>query len=291
MTEIPEHLLKRSRERRDAIGQGGDAPTDAAAAPTTAVQKSASAAPAAAPPPPSGPAPRTAASEPAAPKPAKPDPAYVVAAKQRRKVPFWAMATLSLMPVWGFMYVRALTDGGEVEAGPLAGGAEVYGNCASCHGGAGGGGVGYAFSEGEVLKTFPNIEDQIRYVYYGTEQYNLAGVEIYGNPNREGGPHITGAQGVMPGFGGQLTDYEIVEVICHERYTLGGADPTSEEYAAEYEAWCSSEAAVFEAVQAGELNLVEIEEVEEYPISDGVLGVNPVGPAPIPGLPGLADEG
>ena len=131
VTEIPEHLLKRSRERRDAIGQGGDTPSDAAAAPTTAVQKSASAAPAAAPPPPSGPAPRTAASEPAAPKPAKPDPAYVVAAKQRHKVPFWAMATLSLMPVWGFMYVLALTDGGEVAAGPLAEGAEVYGNCAS----------------------------------------------------------------------------------------------------------------------------------------------------------------
>ena len=27
------------------------------------------------------------------------------------KIPFWAMATLSLMPVWGFIYVRALTDG------------------------------------------------------------------------------------------------------------------------------------------------------------------------------------
>jgi mono/diheme cytochrome c family protein len=290
VTEIPEHLLKRSRERREAIGQGGDAPGDATAAPTAAVAKSASATPAAAPPP-SGPAPRTAASEPAAPKPPKPDPQYVVAAKQRRKVPFWAMATLSLMPVWGFMYVRALKPSAEVSEGPVAAGAEIYGNCASCHGGAGGGGVGYAFTEGEVLKTFPNIEDQVRYVYYGTEQYNLAGVEIYGNPERGGGSHVTGEKGVMPGFGGQLSDYEIVEVICHERYTLGGADPTSEAYAAEFEAWCSADAAVFEAVEAGELNLIDLVEAEEFPVSGGIVVVNPVGPAPLPGLPGLADGG
>ena len=289
MTEIPEHLLKRSRERRDAIGQGGDA-APATDAPATAVEKSASAMPAAAPPPPSGPADRVAAAEPAAPKPPKPDPHYVVAAKQRRKVPFWAMATLSLMPVWAFVYVRALTEGGEVSEGPLAAGAEIYGNCASCHGGGGGGGVGYAFTEGEVLKTFPNIEDQVRYVYYGTEQYNLAGVEIYGNPNREGGPHLTGVQGVMPGFGGQLSAYEIVEVICHERYTLGGADPTSEEYAAEYEAWCSGEAPVFEAVESGELDLLALEEAEEFDVNGDTVIVVPVGPAPVAGRPGTSGE-
>jgi len=282
VTEIPEHLLKRSRERRDAIGQGGDTPSDAA--PATAVEKSATATPAAAPPASTGPAPRTAAAEPAAPKPPKPDPHYVVAANQRRKVPFWAMATLSLMPVWGFMYVRAITDSGEVAAGPLAEGAEIYNNCASCHGAGGGGGTGYQFSEGEVLKSFPNIEDQIRYVYYGTEQYNLAGIEIYGNPERDGGPHITGAQGPMPAFGAQLTEYEIVEVICHERYTLGGADPTSDEYAAEFEAWCSADAPVFEAVEAGELSLVDLDEPEEFMVGDDeVVIVNPVGPEPISG--------
>ena len=54
--------------------------------------------------------------QPSAVTPPKPDPAYVVAAKQRRKVPWWAMATLGLMPVWGFMYVRALTAAPE---GPM----------------------------------------------------------------------------------------------------------------------------------------------------------------------------
>ena len=181
------------------------------------------------------------------------------------------MATLSLMPIWAFMYVRALTEGGEAEAGPIGEGAEVYGNCSSCHGAGGGGGVGYAFTEGEVLQTFPHIEDQIRYVYYGTEQYNIAGVEIYGNPDRAGGPHVTGNQGVMPGFGAQLSQEEIVAVICHERYTLGGADPTSEEYEAEYEEWCSAEAPLFEEVAAGEVDLTS----EEL-----------IGPAPIPGQAG-----
>ena len=287
VTEIPEHLLKRSRERRAAIGQGGDdAPAEAAstdAAPSNAVETTAAAAPAAAP---SGPPARTAAPEPAAPPPPKPDPHYVVAAKQRRKVPFWAMATLSLMPVWGFMYVRALTDGGEVEAGPIGEGAEVYSNCASCHGGGGGGGVGYAFAGGEVLKTFPHIEDQIRYVYYGTEGYNIAGVGIYGNPDREGGAHETGAQGVMPAFGGQLSAEEIIAVICHERYTLGGADPTSEEYAAEYENWCSAEGPVFAAFAEGEIAL-DADEVEEFTGIDGEpFEVNPIGSVAIPGSAG-----
>ena len=139
------------------------------------------------------------------------------------------------------MYVRAVTEPPEVVEGPLGIGTEIYSSCASCHGAAGGGGVGYPFSGGEVLKTFPHIEDQIRYVYYGTEGYNAADVEIYGNPDREGGPHVTGNRGVMPAFGGQLTQYEIVAVVCHERYDLGGADPTSEEYAEEYETWCSEE--------------------------------------------------
>ncbi len=283
MTEIPEHLLKRSRERRAAIGKGDDA---AGADAPAAVEKSASATPAAsAPAAASGPPARTAAPEPPAPKPPKPDPPYVAAAKRRRKIPFWAMATLSLMPVWGFMYIRALTDGHSEVEGPLGEGAAVYGNCASCHGGGGGGGVGYPFVEGAVLETFPHIEDQIRYVYYGTEQYNIAGVEVYGSPERDGGPHITGEQGVMPGFNGQLSQEEIVAVVCHERYTLGGADPTSEEYAAEYEAWCSPEAPVFEAIVNAEIDLTTADAIEPFTVEGEEFFVAPIGPGPVPGVP------
>jgi mono/diheme cytochrome c family protein len=282
VTEIPEHLLKRSRERRSAIGQGGDAaadaPSDAAAAsnvPATTTPAAAPAAPAA-----SGPPARTPAPAPAAPPPPKPDPVYVQAAKRRRKIPFWAMATLSLMPVWGFMYVRAITEPPEVIEGPIGIGAGIYSSCASCHGAEGGGGVGYPFSGGEVLKTFPHIEDQIRYVYYGTEGYNAADVEIYGNPDREGGPHVTGNLGVMPAFGGQLTQYEILAVVCHERYTLSGADPTSEEYAAEYETWCSQESPVFAELEAGTYDYTSPDAPEM-----GEAEIMPVGPEAIPGSP------
>ena len=281
MTEIPEHLLKRSRERRSAVGQGGDAadaPSDAAGAsnvPATTTPAAAPAAPAA-----SGPPARTAAPTPAAPPPPKPDPVYVQAAKRRRKIPFWAMATLSLMPVWGFMYVRAVTEPPEVIEGPLGIGTEIYSSCASCHGAAGGGGVGYAFSGGSVLQTFPHIEDQIRYVYYGTEGYNAEGVEIYGNPDREGGPHVTGNLGVMPAFGGQLTQYEIVAVVCHERYTLGGADPTSEEWAEEYETWCSEESPVFAELEAGTYDYTSPD-----PLEMGDVEIMPIGPVAIPGSP------
>ncbi|HUS41228.1 MAG TPA: hypothetical protein VMY16_01045 [Ilumatobacteraceae bacterium] len=286
MTEIPEHLLKRSRERRSAIGQGGDAaadaPGDAAAASNVPATTSATTAPAAAPAP-AGPPARTAAPAPAATAPPKPDPVYVQAAKQRRKIPFWAMATLSLMPIWAFMYVRAVTEPPVVVEGPLGVGTEIYSSCASCHGAEGGGGVGYPFSGGEVLKTFPHIEDQIRYVYYGTEGYNAASVDVYGNPDREGGPHVTGQRGIMPQFGTQLTQYEIVAVVCHERYTLGGADPTSEEYAEEYETWCSEESAVFAELEAGTYDYTSPEAPEMGPAE-----ITPIGPEAVPGSPASA---
>ena len=283
MTEIPEHLLKRSRERRSAIGQGDDAAAGDSA-PSSTPATTASSAPAttaaAAAPAATGPAPRTAAPAPAAPPPPAPEPVYVQAAKQRKKIPFWAMATLSLMPLWAFMYVRAVTQPPEVVEGPLGTGAEIYSNCASCHGAAGGGGVGYPFEGGSVEATFPHIEDQIRYVYYGTEGFNAAGIEIYGNPDRPGGPHITGARGVMPAFASQLTQYEIIAVVCHERYTLGGADPTSEEWAAEYEAWCAPGAPVYDAVETGEYDYTSPDAE-----SIGDVEIIPVGPEAVAGSP------
>ena len=111
------------------------------------------------------------------------------------------MMALSLLPLWLFMYVRSVTEPPEVATGPLGVGAEEYRNCASCHGSAGEGGVGRQLDEGEVLKTFPHIEDQLRFVYFGTANYNLAGVASYGNPDREGGPHIAGSFGPMPAWG------------------------------------------------------------------------------------------
>lgn len=272
MTEIPEHLLKRSRERRAAMG-GDDA--SGGSEPAAAVPATTSSAPAAAAPAATGPVERAAAPTPAAPEPPKPDIPVVAAYKRRKKVPFWAMTALALLPVWAFMYARAVTSQPVEAAGPLAAGEVIYGNCASCHGNDGQGVSGYAFSGGEIIKTFPNIEDQIRFVYWGTDEYALAGVDVPGDPNREGGAHETGALGKMPAqgaeAGGALTDYELLGVVCHERYVLGGADHDEE-----FEHWCSEESALFEALEHGE-SILTIEEFDDTII--------PIG-SPVPGTSG-----
>jgi mono/diheme cytochrome c family protein len=288
VTEIPEHLLKRSRDRRAALGLGGgdDAAAssgDAPAAPAT----TGAATPAAAPPPPTGPAGRRAAAVEPPPPPPKPDPPYIAAAKTRKKVPFWAMLTLTLLPLWLFMYVRSLTEPPKVATGPLGVGAEVFTNCASCHGSAGEGGSGRELDKGEVLKTFPHIEDQLRFVYFGTENYNIAGVKIYGNPDRPGGPHTTGSLGPMPAWGetagGDLTDAEILAVVCHERFTISGANPTAAN-AKEFTDWCAEDSPIYASLEAGgtlaALGTTPINDNQNQPIQ-----IIPIGDKPAEGSP------
>lgn len=240
MTEIPEHLLNRSKARR--AESSGDAPSTS----TPAVAES------------SAPATQAAAAPVvAAPKVEKPDPAYVVAAKTRRKIPFWAMSGLALLPLWAFLYLVALRPAEKVEAGPIATGTVAYNSCAGCHGADGAGGAGQALYAGEVLKTFPRIEDMLNFVYTGSQAYAAAELVTYGNPNREGGARATlgyngnpmPQQGQMAGGG--LTDYEILGTVCHIRYDLSGADSASEMWASEYEKWCSSESEIFKALEAG----------------------------------------
>jgi hypothetical protein len=204
----------------------------------------------------------------------------VAAYKARRRTPFWAMGALSLLPLWGFMYVRSLTVQVNAASGPLGVGAEVYGSCAGCHGATGGGGIGYPFTTGEVLSTFPHIEDQLRFVYYGTAAYNIAGVAVYGNPDRVGGPHLTGVRGPMPAWGadanGELTDDELLAVVCHERYTLGEADETAA-YAAEFALWCSEDSEIFAGLEAGDFTLPTLQE--------SVEDIIPIGTEPVAGSP------
>ena len=87
----------------------------------------------------------------------------------------------------------------------------------------------------------------------------------------------------MPGFGGQLSDEEIVAVICHERYTLAGADPTSEEYETEFETWCSEESVLFEEVATGAVVLASDNAIEPVPVGESMIEVTRIGSAPIPG--------
>ena len=44
--------------------------------------------------------------------------------------------------------------------------------CSGCHGAGGeGAGAAYGFVNGSVMKTFPHIEDQLRWVVFGTQKY------------------------------------------------------------------------------------------------------------------------
>lgn len=265
MTEIPEHLLNRSKARRAETS--GESAGDASSTASTAPAKTES-------------APVAAASSAPAPKAQKPDPAYVKAAKERQKIPFWAMGGLALLPIWALLYLSALTPAQEAVAGPLSVGATVYGNCAGCHGAEGGGGAGRAFAGGEVLKTFPRIEDMLNFVYSGSQKYKAAGIKTYGDPNREGGAHAplsyNGNPMPMQGekAGGALTDAEILAVVCHERYTIGGADPADEKYATEYENWCSPDSEIFKALESGSSSFDSLSK-DFSALSVGEVGTEP----------------
>ena len=164
------------------------------------------------------------------------------------------MATLSLMPVWGFIYVRALTDGPEVVAGPLGEGVEVYSNCAGCHGADGGGGVGLRVHRGrgaaDVPATSPTRSATSTTAPRATTpRASTSTATPTGRAARTSPASAASCRRSVS----SSPDAEIVAVVCHERYTIGGADPTSEEFADEYEAWCSPESPLFEGLEAGDV--------------------------------------
>ena len=265
MTEIPEHLLNRSKARR-AGGSG-----DAAAAPAASSNAPAKAES----------APAKAAAAPVA-KVKKPDPVVVSNAKARKKIPFWAMAGLSMLPLWLFVYMAALKPQVKVVQGPLSVGAGVYSNCAGCHGAEGAGGAGRTLYQGEVLKTFPKIEDMLNFVYNGSQRFAQAGLKVYGNPNRAGGAHAplsyNGNPMPMQGMkaGGGLTDAQILAVVCHERYDIAGADPTSEMWKNEYTTWCSPTSPIWLALEAGSTSFDTVDkDFASLANKPGLVGTTP----------------
>ncbi|MBK5224401.1 MAG: hypothetical protein JJE52_16315 [Acidimicrobiia bacterium] len=218
MTEIPEHLLKRSRDRRAALGLGGgDAGEAVSAAPAASTSSAVEPAAAASTP--------VARATPAAVEPPTPEPVpyYVEAARRRKRVPVWAMPVIAGMFFWAPVYLGTL-ELPPVEGGPLAAGEEIYGaTCAGCHGATGGGGAGRQLNGGEVLVTFPDWRDQVAFVEQGSAGF--IGVP-YGDPERPGGAHIGGDFGNMPPQstvnGGGLSRLEILEVVLYERVEHGG---------------------------------------------------------------------
>ncbi len=214
MTEIPEHLLKRSRERREALGlsEPSSAPT---AAPATGA--STAVAPAA-----STPATRPAAAPaPTPPPPPKPPPPYVQAAYRRKRIPWWAMPVLAGLPLWAGVYAFTLEEP-SAEADALTLGEEIYtsAGCSSCHGATGGGGSGPAFAGGAIGETFGDFNEQIEWVKLGSAGWPEA---TYGDADTP-----VGAVGQMPAFEGSLSEEELALVVRYEREVLGGLEPEPE---------------------------------------------------------------
>lgn len=210
MTEIPEHLLKRSKQRRAAIG--GEEATDAG---EPAAAAEAPSAPAATPVVPAAAAAAVAAPAPA-PKPVRPE---VAAARRRKKIPFWAMPVLAALPLWAYVYQATLEPPPAGEADPLVLGGEVYNGCASCHGATGGGGAGPALTG--VLDTWPDYRDHMMWVKLGDEGWPA---DTYGATDKPKGVGMPAHKA--------MTDVELAQVTLYERATFGGLDPTSEEYLA-----------------------------------------------------------
>ena len=93
----------------------------------------------------------------------------------------------------------------------------------------------------------------------------------------------------MPGqgadVGGDLTDDEILAVVCHERYTLGGADPASDEYVEEYEHWCSDESPIYEALESGTTSLADLADAGVVDAEGEAIEIMPIGDTPVEGSP------
>lgn len=226
MTEIPEHLLKRSRNAKNGpvSDTGADLGTNGTAA-TTLTGATPEAVPA-------GIAKAAASMRPDRPAAlANPVPAYVAAADARKKMPVWAMGLVFALPIWAWIYAGTMQQQA-VEDTFLTDAAEVYvveGGCGGCHGAGGAGGSGYQFSNGEVLKTFPAPIDQMVHVARGSSA--ISGQQ-YGDPAREGGARIAGQRNVMPAFQDSLSLEHLELVVFHERHILGGEELDSEEYIA-----------------------------------------------------------
>lgn len=226
MTEIPEHLLNRSKERRVAMGLG-DGDTSGYATPVarsteTAADPSGVAKPAITPAAPPAAAPTAAA------PPAKPEPPHVAVAKNRKKVPMWAAPVLAVLPLWGFIYYQSLQPPAAGGNDPLALGSSVYagkGSCAGCHGADGSGGIGAKLNGGEVLKTFENPLAMVHWVAFGTDGGARAN-GTYGDPDRPGGPHsIYTLPNSMPAQKDKLTPEETAAVVMYVRQTIAGGKP------------------------------------------------------------------
>ncbi|MCH2621039.1 MAG: cytochrome c [Actinomycetota bacterium] len=228
MVEIPEHLLQRSKSARERLtGQtpSTDSPSEAVE-PQEAAQSVETNSPSETP------------TKQIEEIPVVEDAPYVNAAKTRNKIPWWAASALLCLPIWAVIYVGTLERPAVEATGVLQHGAEIYAQrCASCHGANGGGGAGYKLADGEVLVTFPQMEDMVEWITKGSDGFGVG--NSYGSPER--GRVVAGG---MPAFGDVLNAEEIISVVLHERAVFGNSEE-AEIYAEELD----------HMIEAGEIDL------------------------------------
>ena len=222
MTEVPEHLLRRSRERREALGLGtpgeGDAPAEAAPAaaadtPPAAAGGAEEAAPTAA-------TPAVPERAPAGGVPALVESPYIAPPPPPKRIPAWMYPVLAAMPFWAIVYFGAFGSHETGPIDPLVLGQQIYTGrgCAGCHGATGGGGVGPALHAGLSKITFPDEADHIKWVQTGSAPFKG---KPYGAAVRDDGqPQHIAKTGQMPGFAGSLSQTEIEAVVQYEREKL-----------------------------------------------------------------------
>ncbi len=227
MTEIPEHLLKRSRERKAALsGESGDAAEASADTSETSTAVEPAAAPSAAP----AVAPAPVPDIPAEPVPEKVAP-YVEQFETRKKMPFWIAPVLLALPVWALFYVGTLERVPQGLTGLLGEGEELYieAGCSGCHGAEGGGGIGPALAGGEVHITFTSIEDQMAWIARGSAIVGTG--NNYASSDSPRFPRQVAGQ--MPGYGlGASTELNIEELLAVTLFERTQLEP-DEEIAAE----------------------------------------------------------
>lgn len=110
-------------------------------------------------------------------------------------------------------------DGSEFgvdEVNFFADGAALFTTCSACHGGDGSGGAGTPFIGGALLATFPggSCDEQIDFIRLGTAGWPDP---TYGATNKP-----VGGFGMMPAFGGSMTDEQLAAVSLYLRVEFGG---------------------------------------------------------------------
>lgn len=207
MTEVPEHLLRRAKERRSAMS--GEPAGEAGGAAADATSKAVEPASAAAPAPAGGGGAPAVPTAPVAPPYTGPPPSP----PRKQRVPGWAMPVLVALPLWAVLYGGAFGERATSEETPVQAGSGVYKavGCAGCHGAGGGGGIGPAMDN--VVKAFPEFDDHVAWIRSGSAPFK-------GQPY---GAEGTIATGGMPGFP-NLSDEEVIAVVCHERVAYAKAE-------------------------------------------------------------------